>query len=215
MRISISWSGNPSYKVAVLLSKWLPSVIQAVTPFVSIDVSKKGAAWFKKVINRGVYISDVFMGYRGFPHIAIAAQQFDANGQPWFIRATIDTKKLDDIINAMGLASNDDAFLVNKNGTLQTTSRFYGKVLEQYPLRIPPTTGTVIQERKNAQGLDIIESYTSFLNRDFFLVQIKPTNIALKSWNTLRSKMFFIFISGTILILLAVVGISNFAASPA
>ena len=49
MRISISWSGNLSYKVAVLLSKWLPSVVQAVTPFVSTDVSRKGSAWFKKV----------------------------------------------------------------------------------------------------------------------------------------------------------------------
>lgn len=49
MRISISWSGNLGHKVAILLSKWLPTVVQAVTPFVASDEDRKGAAWFKKV----------------------------------------------------------------------------------------------------------------------------------------------------------------------
>jgi len=49
MRISISWSGNLSYRIAVLLSKWLPSVVQAVTPLVVADDRQKGSAWFKKL----------------------------------------------------------------------------------------------------------------------------------------------------------------------
>lgn len=47
MRISISWSGDLSHRVAILLSKWLPAVVQAVTPFVSPDESRRGTAWFK------------------------------------------------------------------------------------------------------------------------------------------------------------------------
>lgn len=47
MRISIGWSGNLSHRIAVLLGKWLPAVVQAVTPLVSPDESKRGTAWFK------------------------------------------------------------------------------------------------------------------------------------------------------------------------
>jgi len=35
--------------VAILLSKWLPAVVQAVSPLVAPDESRKGAAWFKQV----------------------------------------------------------------------------------------------------------------------------------------------------------------------
>lgn len=47
MRISISWSGSRSHRVALLLSKWLPAVVQGVTPFVAVDENKRGTAWFK------------------------------------------------------------------------------------------------------------------------------------------------------------------------
>ncbi|MBU3914390.1 two-component sensor histidine kinase, partial [bacterium] len=166
--------------------------------------------WFHEVAIRGVYISDVFMGYREFPHIAIAVQQFDEDGQAWFLRATIDTKKLDDIINAMGLTSKDDAFLVNKNGTLQTSSKFYGKVLEEYSLEISSISGTSIQEKTDSRGQDVIISYTGFLNQEFVLVLVKSTDVAMKSWSTLKSKMFFIFVGGTILIFIMVIKTSDF-----
>ncbi len=47
MRITFSWSGNLSYRVAVLLSKWLPSVVQAVNPSFASRESRKGTTWYK------------------------------------------------------------------------------------------------------------------------------------------------------------------------
>jgi two-component system, NtrC family, sensor kinase len=179
-------------------------------PYLLLGKNYSKQKWFHEVTIRGVYISDVFMGYRGFPHIAIAVQQFDSNGQPWILRATIDTEKLDDIISAMGLKSGDDAFLINNKGILQTSSKFYGKVLEQSALEVPFTAGTSIQEKQDPKGRDIIISYTNLLSRDFFLVLIKPTNIAMKSWITLRNKMFFIFVSGSVLIFILVIKTSDF-----
>lgn len=179
-------------------------------PYLLLGKNYAKQSWFHEVSIRGIYISDVFMGYREFPHIAIAVQNFEDDGQPWFLRATIDTKKLDDIINAMGLILEDDAFLVNKKGMLQTSSKFYGKVLEKFPLEIPSTLGTSIQEKKEIRGTDVIVSFTSLLHRDFFLVVIKPTNIAMKSWNILSSKMLLIFVGSTVLIFFAVLKTANF-----
>ncbi|MBS3809240.1 MAG: cache domain-containing protein, partial [Desulfobacterales bacterium] len=39
--------------------------------------------WFHEVRVRGVFISDVFMGYRDLPHIALAVQNLNDRGDSW------------------------------------------------------------------------------------------------------------------------------------
>jgi hypothetical protein len=45
MRVFISWSGERSHKLAILLHDWLPSVMQAVKPYVSSENLQKGTRW--------------------------------------------------------------------------------------------------------------------------------------------------------------------------
>lgn len=43
-----------------------------VGPYELGDVNYKHEVWFQKVMLKGLYISDVFMGFRQFPHFIIA-----------------------------------------------------------------------------------------------------------------------------------------------
>jgi two-component system NtrC family sensor kinase len=168
-----------------------------------------GQAWFEHVRVNGVYISDVFKGYRKFPHIAIAVQHISDDGREWIVRATINTGKLDDLIASMGLDAESDAFLINRQGVFQTKSRFYGDVLDKCP-EIPPISfEPAVIERIDPLGRDVFLGYVYFNQNDFVFVLVKPKSDVLKVWYTLRADLLIVFVIGLAVIILAVLKLTN------
>jgi hypothetical protein len=45
MKVFLSWSGEKSHLMAIALREWLPSVIQAIDPYVSSEDIDKGTRW--------------------------------------------------------------------------------------------------------------------------------------------------------------------------
>ena len=89
--------------------------------------------WFNEVMSKGVYKSDVYMGFRQMPHFIIAVRRHE-DRNPWILRATIAPDILEEIVRSAQIGRTGDAFLVNSEGIYQTRSRFHGQVLSQSTL---------------------------------------------------------------------------------
>jgi two-component system NtrC family sensor kinase len=88
--------------------------------------------WFRAVRDKGVYVSDVFLGYRKFPHFVISVRR-ESEGSTWYMRATIDTQFFNDFVESVRVGRTGEAYLINSSGMLQTRRRSGGGLMDVDP----------------------------------------------------------------------------------
>lgn len=158
--------------------------------------------WFAEVARRGTYTSDVFLGFRNVPHFVIASRHEHADGDFYVLRATVDAELLSELVMPAGLGSEDDVFLVNRSGVLQSSSRRYGAVLTSIPLPLPPySAGVEVREMRDNQGQSIFVGSAFIENSPFILLFIKPASEAMGRWLTLRNELIAFTVASAVLIL--------------
>ena len=90
----------------------------------------KDAPWFKEVMKQGFYISDVFLGFRKIPHFIIAVAR-DNGQERWVVRATIDSENFCNLVKAVHMGETGEAYILNREGILQTGRRSGGELMEK------------------------------------------------------------------------------------
>jgi two-component system, NtrC family, sensor kinase len=169
----------------------------------------KDQDWFHEVQLRNIHVSDVFMGYRRFPHFVIAVKHEESEdakkGGFHVLRATIDTEILDKQIGTMELPQFSDAFIINHDGVLQTSSRYYGDILEESHFRVPPySSKTEVTEEQDAEGRHVIKGYAYIQGSPFIVMVVKPTDLLMKGWLTLRKKLVWFLAVSAIAIVIVI-----------
>jgi len=106
-----------------------------VGPYKLTGVNYSAEQWFAEAMLKGQYVSDVFLGFRNFPHFIIAVRCGQGD-DAWILRATIDSEVFNSLVQSLRTGRTGDAFLINEAGLLQTPSRFGGTVLQESGL--PP-----------------------------------------------------------------------------
>jgi two-component system NtrC family sensor kinase len=162
--------------------------------------------WFHEVSVKGVYVSDVFMGYRNFPHFVIAVRRDTGEkGGFYVLRATIDTEVLDRHIAALDLGAASDAFLINHAGILQTPSRHQGGILKPCPIATPPfSSKTEVLKTTDREGEPRVVGYAYIGQSPFILVVSKHPEDITQGWLGLRNNILWLFGVSTVLILAVV-----------
>jgi len=164
-----------------------------------------GQNWYEKVIDNGSYISDVFLGYRKSPHFVIAVKKTMKDGSFFMIRAAIDIAPFEKILSNIELMGDGDAFLINQKGTLQTTSRYYGKIFNKFPLSVPQFSETSqVYEEKNIDGKELVVGYRFIDDSPFVLMIVKNKHKLIQPWFQIRLKLIA-FLIGSITVILTVI----------
>ena len=93
--------------------------------------------WFLQVMEKGVYISDMFMGFRKEPHFIIAVTQMK-NGEKWILRTTINTEAFRALVENVRIGRTGQVYLLNEEGVFQTSPRSSGAIMEKSTFPMGP-----------------------------------------------------------------------------
>ncbi|MBI5604918.1 MAG: two-component sensor histidine kinase [Deltaproteobacteria bacterium] len=104
-----------------------------IGPYPLMDKAYSQTFWFKEVMKKGVFISDMFMGFRNTPHFIIAFLRQEGN-QRWILRASIDTEYFRSLVEKVKIGTTGEAVLINQSGLFQTSPRFTGTIMGKAPL---------------------------------------------------------------------------------
>lgn len=144
------------------------------------------APWFNEVMEKGHYISDVFLGYRRIPHFVIALKREDG-GKDWVIRATIDTHIFNDLVEKVRIGKTGEAYLLNAEGIFQTERRSGGNLMERDPERIMMPEhhdGIKTFMEKDGKGDSYLYATTWLNEKNWLLVVRQAREDAFKALQT-------------------------------
>jgi len=163
--------------------------------------------WFAQVMTKGLYVSDVFMGYRKIPHSIIAVRHQE-KGRIWILRATIDSDVFTRLVRGAQVGKTGDAFLVNSDGITQTAPRFPGEggVLGQ--IRLDSSKfgeGTTVLAMPDTNGRNRLYARTWLKNIKWLLVISQDPAEKMAGLSQARNLEIGIVFTGALAILLTVV----------
>ncbi|WP_243312165.1 ATP-binding protein [Fundidesulfovibrio agrisoli] len=140
-------------------------------PYNLEGLNYKNEEWFSKVTSKGVYISDVFLGFRKVPHIIIAVLRREGN-RSWIVRATIDSDIFESFVKRVQMGRKGDAFLLNDKLVLQTNPRFGGHAMEdmELPFRVEGRFQGVRVQELTVSHRSYLYGWTWLENKDWMLV---------------------------------------------
>jgi two-component system NtrC family sensor kinase len=161
--------------------------------------------WFNEVMVKGIYISDVFMGFRKMPHFIIAVRGYDKNGN-WILRATVDSGIFNRLVKTAQTGRSGDAYIINKEGIYQTAPRFTGKILENSGMDIT-TLGeeASFAENKNTDGKAKYYAGAWLKNNEWLLVISQEIGSEMSGLFATRNLVVCIIVFGCLAIVITTV----------
>jgi len=141
-----------------------------VGPYELAGLNYYNEPWFGEVMMKGVYISDVYQGFRQSPHFIIAVRRHE-DSRSWILRATIDPEVFQALVLAAQTGRSGDAYILNRGGLLQTQPRFGGEILSPVRLNTSMFGGRItVFEATDEHGRDLLYAGSRLRMKDWLLV---------------------------------------------
>jgi two-component system NtrC family sensor kinase len=177
-------------------------------PYQLKNINYKNEDWFRKCMAQGVYVSDVFLGYRKYPHFIIAVSRREGD-QTWIMRATIDSDVFENLVQTVHLGKRGDAFLLNSENVLQTKTRFGGAMLEKMDLPPASRFNGARVESVTVQDTETLMASIWLDNKDWILVVRDDPAEEIQPLSRARTTGFAALFGGLVLLVAGAVLISQ------
>ena len=169
--------------------------------------------WFADVMSKGVFLSDVYMGFRKLPHFIIAVRRSE-NRKSWILRATIDPEVLEGIVRQAQIGRTGDAYIVNKDGIFQTNPRFKGLILSQSDLDTSLFGGRVtVVELENSQDRKLLCAGSWLKNNKWLLIINQEPAEQMAGLFAVRNVEITIIVFGFLVIIMTTIFTTRLAVS--
>lgn len=166
--------------------------------------------WFQEVLHGGSYVSDVFLGFRNVPHLIIAVKHVLPGGGFFVLRASIDTERFNSLLSELEVSTGGDAFIINRQGVLQTPPRYHGAVLEKSPLPVPAfSERTRVYERAKEPSESLVIGYAYIEETPFILMIVKQKDELMRPWYETRMTLLGFMAASITTILLVIVAVAT------
>ncbi len=164
--------------------------------------------YFNLAKYQGYSISNVFLGNRNVPHLAISVKR-ELNDSSFFIlRATMEESFIN-LIREIEVSKNSDAFLINKDNILQTNSNLYGKAMVIAKPDLATQSKQGIEEiRINSEAYYI--SRQVIKDTPFILIVLQHIEQLNEPWKQAKHNLIQYLIISVIIILLWIYWVTNY-----
>jgi two-component system NtrC family sensor kinase len=177
-------------------------------PYRLKDADYSQEPWFNMAMARGLFVSDVFLGFRKYPHFIIAVTRREGD-RSWILRAAIDSDIFDSLVRSVHLGKSGDAFLLTADNVLQTKPRFDETILEKIDFpKFTKFSGSRVEEFA-VKGKTSLYAMAWLDNKDWLLVIKDDPREELMPLYQARWLLVFILLGGTLIIIAGAVFIAN------
>jgi signal transduction histidine kinase len=161
-------------------------------------------------LKHGVYISELDKGYRKEPHLDFAVKRDLPGGSFFVLRAALDAQKFNELIAQFEVGEKTDAFVINREGVLQTPSRYYGSVLKRIQIRIPDYASKAqVFESKNDKNERMVIGYAYIPETPFILMIVKQKGELIQPWYKTGWAFTGILAASILMILLVTLAVAS------
>lgn len=182
--------------------------VSYVGPYKLKGIDYSHEDWFRKVMAKGIHVSDVFLGFRKYPHFNIAVSRREGE-RTWVLRAAIDSDIFDSLVRSIHLGKSGDAFIMASDHVLQTKPRFGHAIFDtlNFP-DIPRFSGTRV-ESLTIDGQTSLYAMTWLNHKDWLLVIKDDPREELLPVQRARWLLILLLAGGTLVIIGGAVIIAN------
>ena len=167
----------------------------------------KQQPWFRDFLKRDIYIGELVRGAQNEPYVDFAVKREFTDGSFFVLHAVLAPEQLKESIAQLDVETKGDLFIINRDGVLQTPSRYYGSVFNNISIAVPEYSSKArVFESINDKRDPIVIGYAHIPDTPYILMMIQEQSERIQPWYKTTWAFTIILAASIILILLVTLG---------